>query len=201
MKEKIKKIWKKSIPYLVIAIVSIICFLVATSVQDAIISGEGGLFAFELNLRCPLYFMIGMALNLHEWQNACEWRNLVVAMFLAVVSIVAYALNQGFLALPCIRSLLRFIATLSMAFVVWHFIPPVKWPRFLTGNAFPVFVLHGMILYLLPLPFKALGVWRQVAGTLGPILIAISAICLAVLASVIMKKTFPRFANIIFGGR
>ena len=147
--------------------------------------------------------MIGMALNLHIWRNAKVGRmNLVIVVFIAVISVVvADELNQGVFALSCIRSLMRILATISIAFVVWHFIPSVKWPRFAVGNAFPLFVLHGMILYLLSLPFKAFGVWRQLVDMLGPMPIAICTICLALATSVTIRRLFPRFSGVIFGGR
>ena len=182
-----------------VAVMLIACVVVAMCVQSSVMS-SGGVFRYELNLRCPLYFMIGMALRLHSWDGRVKmsiWASaLVVMMLTTVVEWFFWGIFPQFL-----RSLFDFLLTISMAIVAWCIIPSAKWPCYITNNAFPMFVMHGMIIYLLQVPFKAFGLWRSIANNVGPIPLAICAICFAVLTAIVIKRAFPRFANVAFGGR
>lgn len=158
------------------------------------------MFEYEFNLRCPLYFMIGMFLYLHSWNGRVKW-GLVVGALVVMILAMVVELDPYVSSSPFFRSLFDFVLTISMTIIVWRIIPETKWPRHITSNAFPMFIMHGMILYLLPLPFKALGVWRGVVNSLGPIPVAICTICFAVLVAVVIKRVLPRFSIVVFGGR
>ena len=71
----------------------------------------------------------------------------------------------------------------------------------MAGNIFHIFVLHGIVLYLLPVPFKVFGLWDGVVETLGFLPIFVCTVVLSIVAAELLKRFMPCFAGVIFGGR
>ena len=156
----------------------------------------GGVWSYEFNLRCPFYFMLGMALYRYDGLYRVE-RLKYVASCVAVIGV--YCLDKSIA--PVMRDVWGTFTTLALTVVIWSFVPTKSWSLRVVGNSFPVFVLHGMILYLLPLPFKVLNVWQDFINVLGPIPICFVVTVLALLIATAIKRYVPRFANLVFGGR
>ena len=175
-------------------IVSVFCVFGCSILQNALL--EGGVWNYELNLQWAFYFMIGMAFCKHGGLNEVV-RFRYISVVVAVVALFCLEKNIG----QSIRGITLVCATLAMSIVVWSFVPSRQWSRHLVGNSFPVFVTHGMILYLLPIPFKVLGRWNDVVNVLGPIPIWFVVMGIALSFSVMVKRYFPRFSRMAFGGR
>ena len=97
--------------------------------------------------------------------------------------------------------------TLGMAFRlrgnghIWAIVPSGKWPSWLVSNAFPLFIIHPMVIYFIEFGFKGLHRlhwFHSYPGYVGGLIILIPGIC--ALAQV-LKIKLPRVASIIFGGR
>ena len=143
-------------------LVSLFCIFMLSIVQNTF--WQEGVWVYELNLQWAFYFMIGMALYMYDGLNTVA-RLKYMSVVIMVVALYCLERNIGQL----MRSMTLVCATLAMSVAVWSLVPSRQWPQYLVGNSFPVFVTHGMILYLLPIPFKAMGCWNDIVNVLGPI--------------------------------
>lgn len=91
---------------------------------------------------------------------------------------------------------------LSLLFVppilvgVWTLLPAIKIPTWLSRLSFPVYLLHALVMYVGGLFFDwhaetILGWWKKY----------IFAIVGSVITAVFLKRFFPRFSALAFGGR
>ena len=175
-------------------IVSLVCMFVCYVMQNALL--VGGAWDYELNLRCTFYFMLGMALCKHDGLNEVR-RFRYMSAVVALIALFCLEKNIGQL----MRSMILALATPAMSIIVWSLVPSRQWPQYLVGNSFPVFVTHGMILYLFPIPFKAIGLWNDIVNVLGPIPIWFVVMGIAITLSILVKRCFPNFSRVAFGGR
>lgn len=159
----------------------------------------GGIFDFELCLRCPFFFALGIALYAYAPRKLPNRMWMVfIPMAILICWLRELHLEGDDLIL---RTAFICIATLVLAAAVWSIVPTAKWPKFIASNSFPVFALHGAIIYLLPVAFKALHCWKSIVNVLGPVPIALSVIIIAIITAELLKRWWPRFAGVIFGGR
>lgn len=150
-----------------------------------------GLFCFALGMflrRQPL------SLRLSRGQAAA----LALTAFV-VCALRAWLLCEGVAVTACSRlSALSIFVTLAG---VWAILPARPWPRWLTGSAFPIYLLHlffnetltSLIPWLAPEAFPGsvanyLGVWALAAA---------ASICVAQA----LRRWAPRTAGVLFGGR
>lgn len=157
-----------------------------------------GIFLYELNLRCPFYFAFGMALFLYAPSSLSRnlWLFLIPVAAMAMFFILGLKMEN-----VMIRTMISCVATLIFSLTLWNVIPSSKWPRWIVKNSFPVFVLHGMVLYLLPLPFKAIHCWQRIVDVVGPLPIVVMTVLISLVVAESMRRTMPRFSALIFGGR
>ena len=150
------------------------------------------------SFRCPFFFFVGMALS----QYAPKTLPKHSALWLVPLGVGSLCLLK-FISVPdpAMKTFVALTATVLIALAVWSLMPASEWPHSLVGNSFPIFVLHGSILYLLPIPFKALHVWDGTIHRFGFLPVWILTILLALGVAQIVKGKLPRLANIIFGGR
>lgn len=77
----------------------------------------------------------------------------------------------------------------------WRAMPPVRWPRWLTGCTFAVYILHVFVIRLLDL-----GLYGRT--DCGVLLFKYAAgFGTALGAAVLLHRFFPRFSSFAFGGR
>ena len=184
----------------ILAVMFLVLLLVAWSVQMNLVAvyGDDSVWNYELNMRCPFFFTLGMALNIHA--PGCmpkrAWLVLIplaVAMcWLNEICVSADVLVKVPIACTC---------TLALAAAIWSIVPCSKWPSYISGNSFPLFALHGAILYLLPIPFKAMHCWTSIVDCMGPLPIAFVVVVIGLVMVTLLKTKYPRFSGVIFGGR
>ena len=154
--------------------------------------------SYTFCMRCPLFFSIGMACAL--WAPNSLPRNSAIIFVPISAGVLFWTKNHSFTDLS-ILTLVKFSTTVLLAIAIWSLTPSSKWPKCFIGNSFQVFVLHGMILYLLPIPMKAIGIWDQIINKCGLLPVFVLTVFIAISVAEILKRSFPRFAYVVFGGR
>ena len=163
--------------------------------------GGVGVMAFEFCARCPLFFLIGTWLARYENIYMPMWIR-VLALVLLIPMQVSWVIIRRLINGTgiIVYTPLLFAVIIVTSLALWSVMPCSRWPKILTRNAFPLFVFHGIFLYLLPIPFKAFGVWnidRIVAGV--PIFVIVTLVSIAF--TELIRKVCPKFAEILLGGR
>ncbi len=165
---------------------------------------QDGVMVLEFSARCPLFFMIGAALARYVpmWIHGTSVRTRILVLLSAIClqSLYYMIVQHNPRISPFLYTPLMFATILATSLSLWVFIPCVVWPKMLTQNAFPLFVIHGILLYLVPIPIKffARGVYEQLfCGIPAFVLIVVLSIGLAEL----LRKMCPRMATLMFGGR
>ena len=85
---------------------------------------------------------------------------------------------------------------------VWLVIPDVHLPKSLTSAAFPMYVTHGFVIFIFAIVTRVTGL-RPFArtSTLAYLAQVVMVIVICVIAVSWMRKLFPRFSKMVFGGR
>lgn len=187
---------------LVIGLFGVSLLLTFWCVQMGIISNFSfpakRLFSFELCFRCWVYFLIGLLLSQHKlevnWVQM-RWAVIPIAVLLLFIIKTIDIENRS------LDIILRFVFTMFMGMAIWSVVPTARWPKALTGNSFAIFVLHGMVLYLLPIGFRVFGVWDSVFKNFGGALLFFVVIAVAIFIAEVVKRRFVGLAKLIFGGR
>lgn len=163
--------------------------------SDVAIASE---MALTFCLRNVLFFSIGLACALYAPRSLPRF-----------VSVMLIPLGLGALWLfkcktfvgPCVTTAGTFIVTMLMIAMLWCVIPSQRWPKILTRNSFPLYALHMLILYVLPLSMKAIGVYDTVIRKCGFLPVFFLTILIALSIAESLKRFSPRVAGIVFGGR
>ena len=154
--------------------------------------------AFTFCFRCPLYFSIGMMLSRHNVFQLPPMYGIAVApisICLLVCCILCPVPDQS------VKTFMTFVTTISLAFALWSVIPSRVWPQVLVRNSFRIFVLHGMILYFLPMPFKVCGLWPRVHNWPVVVPFWVITIVASIVVAEILRHCVPKASAIVFGGR
>ena len=142
----------------------------------------------------------------------CAWITLCVLLLLGslIVFALGIALCVAHTALlfsdsvtPAqLRHLVKMALIPVTGYGVWLLIPERKWPSWLTGTAFPIFLLHSFIFVFIDRfthTFAGLG---ALEGSLpGFLLKGLLGIIGAIGVTLILRRYLPRCASILFGGR
>jgi peptidoglycan/LPS O-acetylase OafA/YrhL len=92
------------------------------------------------------------------------------------------------------------LGTLSippLAYFTWHFMTCKRIPVWLTSCSFPIFLMHPIWLSYLGIAMKHVPIGKTVAAFVA----FGGSIATSIAAAVILRRFFPRFANVVFGGR
>ena len=83
-----------------------------------------------------------------------------------------------------------------LLFAFWHLIPSKSFPKWLTGNTFAIFLIHGVVL-------KAVERWFHWHVLTIPQWIAKWAVAfsLSVIAAILLRRFSPCVSRVLFGGR
>ena len=171
--------------------------LIAWTVEMKLVDGLGGVWHYELNLRCLFFFSLGVVMNYYAPDSMPKHISFTL---IPLAAIMWYLYETRVDICIFIRIPIVCVSTLTLIAAVWSIVPPLKWPDF-TRNSFPLFAVHGAILYLVPIPFKIAHCWVQAVDFVGPLTISLFVIVISLIVVVSLKKLFPRFASVIFGGR
>ena len=130
------------------------------------------------------------------------------SVFLLAVSLllVAACWSSGIamLALPYVlacpgwaTACIKHFTILLLVWSVWMSMPSCKLPEWLYQCAFPVFLMHVMVLPYVALAAEHAGIAGMPAAIAG----LFFGVAVPVAVAVVLRKYTPRFADVIFGGR
>ena len=159
------------------------------------------LFGLSCSLEGLLYFSLGMWLRLHPMKMPRRGTLLAIALPIFLAIAFAYAYCDG-LGRSVAANLLKTVSVPCAMGVVWALTPACRWPRWLTQNAFPIFLLH--LFPLIAIRRAAGPGWG--APPTGNLFLVLSgcwlvAVVFALIATEGLRRLFPRVADFVFGGR
>lgn len=162
--------------------------------------GSSGLFS----LKSLFYFSAGCYLRQWPIHWAPSRKVAFASLALGIALCVAHTallLSDGVTS-PQLRHLVKMALIPVTGYGVWLLIPERKWPSWLTGTAFPIFLLHSFIFVFIDRfthTFAGLG---ALEGSLpGFLLKGLLGIVGAIGVTLILRRYLPRCASILFGGR
>lgn len=174
-------------------------FLVAAFVFDLVsnhIPDEAicNFFSVGYASRGIFYFSVGVFLQ--RFPQKTMGRGLIVLCGIVGISLLALKMVITFNGWPFAISMGK-LSVLFLLYFTWGMTPAYRLPQWLTSCSFPIFLMHAIVLLYVNVfirysPTNPLVV--SIAGFVGSIVIPITA-------AAVLRRIFPRFASLIFGGR
>lgn len=156
-----------------------------------------GFFVYGFSLTGLLFFSLGVSLRLWRKPSFVVASNKWVSVFIVTICIGAQWL-AGAIGNAIIRSIVSVFATVLLSYAAWSIVPSVKWPKWLTSAAFPIYLMHGFFIGTLQTVPSSIPGTGTVVGFLIHWLVPIAgSICVAT----IIRKFAPEVAKVLFGGR
>lgn len=168
-------------------------------------SGRFQLFMrYTFSLNGLFFFVLGMIIRLGEYK--LESKNKLIHWAALVLGAAVLGFSICFCEIETRAFFfVRMIYVPLFLYAAWNLLPMVKLPGWLSSVAFPIFLLHVLVWRLLgaidmathqyyfaflrPESFYAWGV-KWIVGFGGSLMLAL-----------LLRRLFPRFAKIAFGGR
>ena len=152
------------------------------------------LFDGLLSIRGFAYFSIGLWLRFN-------WRPLsfVVKIFCLIAGVM-------FLILSCscdgVPAMLLDVAMVPLLLVLLFWVTQyVEVPRAIAQMSCPVYLIHGIVAYLISAAFGLLGYGAGRKTFFCGVISFVVAVVASMLSAVFLRKCFPKFAHVAFGGR
>ena len=156
---------------------------------------------FEFNVRCPLYFVLGLCISQHD-VFALFFRRPYVKVIVCSVGCMAFVLRFMFNVDHIVAAhLMSFVMTIGIGMLVITCMPEKKWPTILVGNCFPLFVLHGMAIYIISILLKSIRCYNVFVERFGVVPFFCAVVALSLVVAQVLKVFMPRLARLVFGGR
>ena len=153
-------------------------------------------FDLGFSLSGVFYFSLGMWIRSVAMPR-CNARFLPVFSILVSLS---FLIAQAFLISRRI-TLPAHLTTLSIPFMMyalWTLVPAAKWPAWLTGSSFPIFLMHMPMVVYFGLPVKHSFLKDTVTGNVL-VLVCVTVIPIAI--TVCLQRRFPKLSRFLFAGR
>jgi len=186
----------KRFPRLFIVGAWLISILVSTH------EGAMAIFQFCFSPEGLTYFSLGIFLRWHPIH--VEGRKLWV--WSVIIALVALGIRMGThytQGAPWIY--LKTFAIPFMLYAVWRLIPEKPWAKSLTSLAFPCYLIHVFVLFMLRTGFfilvDKLGPLSNAPKSLETWLPIVFAVPLTLLLGHAMYRFFPKASGVLFGGR
>jgi len=153
--------------------------------------GIGGLLSYGLSLEGLFYFLGGIYLRRFPRK---ELSRRVCGVLLGVGALLTVLrLWAGQMDVRMALDLRCFITPLVLT-GLWGLVRPPALPRFFTGCAFPIFLMHGLVI-------ASLRYWGGAYCVVNPWVELFLGVGVPVIAYRLLCRFAPRVANILFGGR
>lgn len=107
--------------------------------------------------------------------------------------------DKGFQMPIPLRSLFEIFAVMI---ALWSVVPACPWPRWLTGSAFPIFLLHSAVITGFMAIFSVTGTKAIMESSILSFfaqIVGVILICVGI--SFLLRRSLPRLSSIAFGGR
>ena len=153
-------------------------------------------FDFWFSLSGVFYFSLGMWIRSVEMPR-CNARLLSGFSILLSVSFLIAKACLCFQRITLPISLTA-LSIPFMMYVLWTLVPAAKWPAWLTGSSFPVFLMHMPISTYFSLPVK----YSLLKDTFtGNVLVLVCATAIPIAITVCLQRRFPKLSRFLFAGR
>lgn len=164
---------------------------------------ESFYFLFDrfISLRGLVYFFLGLVLR--SYQQVLLIDRMVASCSFAL-GVVLLVIDNRILLSGDVRwiGLFEAITVPFLLVGVLGVMSSRRFPKWVTGSSFPVFLMHNMFLSISSLGFKALGMYGNTKYDLVMMFSrAFFAVAASVMISICIHRFFPRASAIIFGGR
>ena len=139
------------------------------------------------------YFSLGMLIQTeHLRLRSTRWLSILNLIGVALLVVgICYATDDH------LGQVMLLLAVGLSMFLVYCNMPSAKWPSWLTGLSFPIYLVHGPVIFYLDMVVKRL----PLSNLLQAIIVYMGAVLGSVTISLLLKKFTPGFARVVFGGR
>lgn len=155
-----------------------------------------------ISLQGLFFFAVGMVLRLYPPTFKTSRTQAIIAIVVGIIgcAIPAYGyVTRGYDNCPMmsIWNYARWAVLPFLLLGIWKFIPSKPWPKILTSNTFPIYLVHWFWLYMFRFLTPVLG-----NTTIMHILYRFAlAFSLSLATAVLSRKLFPRVSAFLYGGR
>ncbi len=176
-------------------------FIAPKIVSMLVTSGSywNGFFTYGLPLVGGMfYFSLGVYLR--SFKVSVRSRALfILCVILCVVCGAAILIAQVILRARGIDFPMKisYLRVPALMYAVWYIMPSRPFPEWLTACAFPIYVMHIILLRPAYLVLKYFSVGQQTAA----ILTCLTGMVLAIAITNLLRKFAPRVSNFLFAGR
>lgn len=111
------------------------------------------------------------------------------------IALMAIATWGAFISCSYVQ-VLRKLSYPLLIIAMWSLIPSYEWPKYLTNNAFPIYLIHWFVLSFLGalMPYA-------VNSVLGSVFKGILGITISISIAELLRRMLPRFSKVLFGKR
>lgn len=151
------------------------------------------LFESFLSLRGLAYFSLGVYIRTNRCRLSATGRTLL--SLVGVVAFVATCFLSG--------TIVRLLDVLMVPFLMvalFSVVGQIRISDRLTSNAFPLYLIHGMVAYLVSAIYGVVGIGGQPLFVFG-LTRWLFAIVVSILITTMMRNYLPNFSKVVFGGR
>jgi len=177
----------------------LVVLFVLYAVVCPFVSGAHGpldiFFRSTLSMEGVFYFTAGLYLRRHP--VLLGRGGLVSVVLVALVTVAAGSWCRCHGMMPT-ANWLRWASLPFVLTALWHMTPAVKLPMWLTACAFPIYLLHILVIRLLefvPLPFDRLGPVGSWGLRVGVVFVLTAGVAM------LLRRVMPKVAAVCFGGR
>jgi hypothetical protein len=153
------------------------------------------------------YFLLGISWRMGVFKEVPNWAKLL-SVWVGMAYFVAKLVSYGAVGLGCAdlasefgRFYTRRIECLNpcLLALVWRLMPCGKWPSWLTGASFALYVAHPFFTHLL----DSVRLFSRLGLEPGGMCMLRYAFALTgcMVCFIVIKNHFPRVAKLLFGGR
>ena len=178
-----------------------IVFLVGYGVYDVFVHFSD-FWEYVFSLRGLAYFMVGVAIRAGAFKRVagiCWVRHYALFVGLGALLLNAFARCRG---LELVENATDFLMVPLLLVGVWTVMSGLNPPILLVRQSFAIYVLHGLFLHVSIALVVMLG-FRSLMDT--SLLISavrwLFAIGCSIIVSLVLKRSTPRVATVLFGGR
>lgn len=159
-------------------------------------------YAYCLSPRALLFYSAGVWLCRHPVRLD---RRVGVCCFLLGLGLLVFrtlTLDAAINQVVWYRTLLWMVSIIVFLIGTWSLVPAWKLPAALVGIAFPMYLMHDIIIHPLGVLLNKVGLWPGLDKTLvGVFTVWVGVTILCIVVSYCLRTFLPRVSKIIFGGR
>lgn len=171
-----------------------VCSFLMGYAPDPKLGGWSGFCQHVFSINGLMYFSLGMCLRVKDIhfdsRRIAIGAGVVGVLLLVVKGILVYCGVQKYIPLAI-------IAIPCLMFFTWHFMPTRAMPTWLKGTSFPIYLTHSLFLGYWGIFAKNIGFGESIAKLIAWPMAFIGCIILAN----VLRKSMPRVASFVFGGR